>query len=330
MVRDKKDMFAVRILSPTKRLFSFTSKIQDAPVDAAVRRSMLRKKKTSFSNAQELFPSSVSKTKPLNRNILGFAAGAGLGTICIYGIMQKQSNHASIMDKHIMWPDYVRSRLRHTFTYLGASLAMTAGAAVAAYKSPNVMRILLASGSRPILKIVAGYAAVIGSGILVQSVPYDHPAKHICLALHAGVLGLMVSPLMLLGGPLISQAALYTAGLTGSLALVSACSPSHQFLNWSAPLSMGLGAVLISSIGSAFAGSTAGLLSSGLYSKIANKAESLPQFANYDPINESISVFLDILNIFTRIAMILAGGGNSRHGKQQSRANHGIGGRSRR
>jgi FtsH-binding integral membrane protein len=43
--------------------------------------------------------------------------------------------------------------------------------------------------------------------------------------------------------------------------------------------------------------------------KIVHKAETSMRF---DPVNESISIYLDILNIFMRIAMILANGGGSK------------------
>ncbi|EEC04065.1 growth hormone inducible transmembrane protein, putative [Ixodes scapularis] len=48
--------------------------------------------------------------------------------------------------------------------------------------------------------------------------------------------------------------------------------------------------------------------------RIVKMAEVYPPYAlkPYDPINASISIYLDTLNIFIRIAMILAGGGSRR------------------
>ena len=43
--------------------------------------------------------------------------------------------------------------------------------------------------------------------------------------------------------------------------------------------------------------------------KIVKHAET---HMHFDPVNESISIYLDILNIFMRMAMILSGGGNRR------------------
>ena len=95
---------------------------------------------------------------------------------------------------------------------------------------------------------------------------------------------------------------------------------------------MGLGVVLMSSIASAFLPPTtalgAGVYSIALYGglvlfsgfllydtqKIIYRAENHPQYGlnKYDPINNSISIYLDTVHIFIRIAQILAMSGGSR------------------
>ncbi len=45
------------------------------------------------------------------------------------------------------------------------------------------------------------------------------------------------------------RAALYTAGVVGGLTLTAACAPSERYLTMSGPLSLGLGVVLVASIG---------------------------------------------------------------------------------
>ena len=100
------------------------------------------------------------------------------------------------------------------------------------------------------------------------------------------------------------------------------------------PLAMGLGVVFMSSIASAFLPPTtalgAGVASIALYGglilfsgfllydtqRIVYKAEHHPNYGfgvqKYDPVNNSISIFMDAVNIFVRIAQILAMGGGSR------------------
>lgn len=47
----------------------------------------------------------------------------------------------------------------------------------------------------------------------------------------------------------MGRAALYTAGVVGSLSLTAACAPSEKYLYMSGPLSLGLGVVIVASIG---------------------------------------------------------------------------------
>ncbi len=95
---------------------------------------------------------------------------------------------------------------------------------------------------------------------------------------------------------------------------------------------MGFGVVFMSSIASAFLPPTtalgAGVYSIALYGglvlfsgfllydtqKIIHKSETHPQYGmrKFDPINSSIGIYMDTINIFIRIAQILAMSGGSR------------------
>merc|ERR1712045_684038 len=90
------------------------------------------------------------------------------------------------------------------------------------------------------------------------------------------------------------------------------------------PLAMGLGVVFMASIGSAFLPPTtalgAGMASISLYGglvlfsgfmlyntqKIIHRAENHSQYSmqKYDPINNSVGIYLDTINIFIRIAFL--------------------------
>lgn len=63
----------------------------------------------------------------------------------------------------------------------------------------------------------ATFAAMIGSGMVCRSIPYEpgFGAKQIAWMVHSGVMGAVVAPLMFLGGPLLMRAAWYTAGVVG-------------------------------------------------------------------------------------------------------------------
>ena len=93
--------------------------------------------------------------------------------------------------------------------------------------------------------------AMIGTGVIAQSIPYKEGfgIKQMAWALHCGVVGAVIAPLCLLGGPLMLRAASYTAGIVGALSAVAACAPSDRFLNMGGPLAIGLGFVFASSLG---------------------------------------------------------------------------------
>jgi len=71
---------------------------------------------------------------------------------------------------------------------------------------------------------------------------------HVC-PLPSGVMGAVIAPITLLGGPLVMRAAWYTAGIVGGLSTVAMCAPSEKFLNMGGPLAVGFGVVFASSIG---------------------------------------------------------------------------------
>lgn len=58
-----------------------------------------------------------------------------------------------------------------------------------------------------------------GTGILCQSMPYSEGfgAKQIAWMLHSGVIGAVIAPMCMLGGPIMLRAATYTAGIVGGM-----------------------------------------------------------------------------------------------------------------
>lgn len=265
----------------------------------------------------------------MGRGLVIGASAIGLGALCFYGL--GLSNEPGALENAHAWAPYVHARIRDTYMYFGGGIGVTAMAAVAVSRNPRLMQMMTKNS---LMAIGATFAAMIGSGILCQSLPYKNrpSAKHLAWMLHAGIMGAVVAPLTLLGGPLMVRAAWYTAGVVGGLSCLAMCAPSEKFLYMGGPLAIGFGVVLASSIAGMFLPPTtaigAGLYSISIYGglvlfsmfllydtqKIMKKAEHHPQYAAvpYDPINASLGIYMDTMNIFIRIAMILAGGGNRR------------------
>jgi len=262
----------------------------------------------------------------IGQGALAGSAVLGLGALAYYGTGMSQEMGA--VDKAVMWPQYVKDRVADTYLYFGGSLAATAGSAVAIYRSPKAFALVSRGG---LLAMGVSIAAMIGSSMVARSIPYSPGlgAKQAAWLLHAAVVGAVVAPICLLGGPILARAAWYTAGMVGGLSTVALTAPSEKFLYMGGPLAMGLGVVFCASLGSAFLPpSTA--LGAGLYSvamygglilfgafllydtqKVIYKAERHPTHYGappFDPVNASIGIYMDTINIFIRIAQLLAGG----------------------
>merc|ERR1719415_276501 len=236
------------------------------------------------------------------------------------------------VEKSVMWPQHVKDRIRDTYMYFGASVAATAGTAVAAFRSPAVMNLVSRGG---MIAMGVSIAAMIGSGMVARSIPYSPGlgTKQAAWLAHCAVIGAVIAPICLLGGPILTRAPWYTAGMVSGLSTVAICAPSDKFLYMGGPLAMGLGIVFCASLGSAFLPPTtavgAGMYSVAMYGglilfgafllydtqKIIHKAERHPVgwgAQPFDPVNASMSIYMDTINIFIRIAQILASGGNRR------------------
>lgn len=255
--------------------------------------------------------------------IVGGLALAGIAGIGVYGASMMGISKAGTVHDNTLWPKYVQSRITSTFTAFGACVGFTGLATVALFNmgAPALM------AGRPILSLFVCVGSMMASSALVHSLPTEQQGlKYGALALFSSTVGFTLCPLMVLGGPLMLRAAALTGGIVGSLALVAANSPSDQFLWMGGPLAMGLGAVVVSSLGAAFLPSLAvasALHKFSLYgglavfsgfclydtSRIVEKAKHSSKF---DPVGESINIFMDAVNIFVRIVQIMAMGGGSR------------------
>ncbi|XP_057329070.1 growth hormone-inducible transmembrane protein-like [Microplitis mediator] len=270
----------------------------------------------------------------------GFAAGSavlGLGALCYYGA--GLSSEIGAIDRATLWPQYVKDRIHTTYMYFGGSILASTASAALCLRSPAFMRMMTQGG---LLAFGATLVAMIGTALAAYRIPYQEGfgAKQVAWLLHSGVIGAVLAPLSLLGGPILIRAACYTAGIVGGLSAVAVCAPSEKFLNMGGPLAIGLGVVFASSIGSMFLPPTT-VVGSGLHAMclygglvlfsafllydtqtIIKKAETYPvsydQYGSqssvipYDPINNSINIYLDTVNIFVRMVSILSGGGGKR------------------
>merc|ERR1719211_707851 len=89
-------------------------------------------------------------------------------------------------------------------------------------------------------------------GGMTRATPYENPAKLAYWSAFNGLVGLTLVPVGMYGGAIVTQAAMITACIVGSLSAVAACSPGDTFLSMGPMLGCGLGVVVAASLGQIF------------------------------------------------------------------------------
>lgn len=265
----------------------------------------------------------------MGKAVVAGASAFALGSLCYYGL--GLSNERGAIDTHVYWSETVRQRIRSTYAYFGGSILATAVSAVAASSFPPLLNFMTRS---PMLAMFGSIVVSISSLMICMRLPYTESfgTKHLAWLAFASSMGASICPLVFLGGPLLARAAAYTAGIVGGLSTLAVCAPSEKFLYMGGPLAMGLGAVIVASIGSMFVPATT-VIGSSLYSislygglvlfggfvlydtqHVIHRAERHPYYSDvpFDPINACLGIYMDTVNIFIRIVTILASGNSKR------------------
>lgn len=210
------------------------------------------------------------------------------------------------MQKQMFHPE-VQKRLRTTMGYF-------TGACGATGVFMHVMRNSSLAYMNPFLYMGLSMAMLVG--VHMCDYKQNWLLKN---AIYAGWVGLISTSLVPLvhmySMPILFDAMLATGVTMGSLGAVAWFAPSQQFLNMGGPLALGLGAMLGISLLSMLNPLSPALYNMWLYGGLAlfsafvlydtqmilARAKTEP---NFDPINNSIHVYLDAINIFIRFAMI--------------------------
>ena len=100
------------------------------------------------------------------------------------------------------------------------------------------------------------------------------------------MIGTVLGPLMHLGGPVVTRAAMYTGALVSGLTLAAMTAPSEKYLQMSGPLMMGFCAVFAASVATAF------LPPTGVYTRCYFTANNELLFQCLSFYNNSIIFFI--------------------------------------
>ncbi|GAA6063771.1 hypothetical protein JCM10212_006267 [Sporobolomyces blumeae] len=212
--------------------------------------------------------------------------------------------------------------LRSTFKWTAAGLAITASTAYLAFTNGLVYRMM---AMNPWVVMGGGLVLSIGSMYGVMSTAPDSPAHYGCWAVFSAMQGITLSPLFFVNPAILGRAGLYTLGAVGGISYVGATAKSDQYLWIGGPLLAGLGVLICSSLAPMLMPrmslrTLTALESVGAYGGVAvfsgfvlydtQKILKHAQLAQRgaivaDPVRESVSLILDVINLFTSIVRVL-------------------------
>ena len=179
---------------------------------------------------------------------LGASALIGGTSICLVGL-RPGTFQVSSLARSVLWPEYVKKRMQGTYLYFGLGLAMTSATMMI---TKNFVGLQSLIARHPVLSMVGFIEAQIGINSIQHSLHVGRAYTHILAGGLYGMIGTLLGPVLHLGGPLVSRAAIYTGALVFGLTLAAVTAPSEHYLQMSGPLMMGFCAVAAATIGSAF------------------------------------------------------------------------------
>lgn len=297
------------------RTIRFFPKGLQAPIARNVSRRMFSVANNPLLQGGEV-GAKLSKSQQMMWLGIGGAATFGILSLATAGLTTNTTNMPSSVGAY---SSETRSRLLSTYGHVAGGLASTALIAGALFRAGIAHRLQRVS---PMIGLFGGLALTIGTMIGTQAIDYHQSPvmKHVMWTAFNGAIALSLCPLGIMGGALLYRAALATGAIMGSLSLVAATAPSDQFLSWGGPLSIGLGVVFAASIGQFFFPASSLLYNVTLYGGLGVfslftlydtqvlLARVNDHSQQFDPVNASMGLYMDTINIFIRMVMIMGGG----------------------
>jgi FtsH-binding integral membrane protein len=221
-------------------------------------------------------------------------------------------------------PTFEREYLNQTFMHTGLGIGIIGLAASTLHRSGWSYRLM---SMNPWVVIIGGLACSIGTMYgTFNTDPSNYVQKYALWTGFNVTQALILAPLMFMSPAILARAGLYTIGMMGSIAFVGATAKQEKYLYLGGPLLAGVAIVAISGFAPLVLPATAvrtlawtenlwlygGLAVFGgftLYDvqKILHHARMSERgLVRKDVVNESISLELDFINIFVRMAQILA------------------------
>ena len=227
-------------------------------------------------------------------------------------------------------PLYEREYLNGTFLHTALGVGIIGIASRALHMNGWSYRLMAAN---PWLVLGIGLVGSIGSMMVCYNThPDNYMVKYASWAAFNVTQAALLSPLFFFSPAILAKAGLYTVGMMGSIAFVGATAKQEKYLYLGAPLLAGVAIVALSGLAPLVVPATAartlmvteniwlygGLAVFGgftLYDvqKVLHHARLAERgVIRKDPVNESISLELDFINLFVRMVQILGMSQNRR------------------
>ncbi|KAI8955693.1 bax inhibitor family protein [Xylaria longipes] len=277
--------------------------------------------KNVFAQSRAYNKSSSSQTvdqSSLVRRLLTGGAIFGGTVIAINAVFNRETREDGGM------PAFERSYLNSTFLHTGLGIGIIGLTARQMVQSGFVYRLMV---TNPWAVAIGGLALSFGTMIGTRSIdPDNYVPKYALWTAFNATQAAFVAPLLAFApGALIARAGLYTVAMMGAISFVGATAKQEKYLYIGGPLLAGAALVAVSGFAPLIIPATAvrtlafteniwlygGLAVFGgftLYDvqRILHHGRMAEQgIIKRDPINESISLELDFLNIFIRMVQIL-------------------------
>ncbi|EKD18141.1 uncharacterized protein L3040_007681 [Drepanopeziza brunnea f. sp. 'multigermtubi'] len=221
-------------------------------------------------------------------------------------------------------PPFERAYLNDTFMHTGLGIGIIGLSARAMFQSGFTYRLM---ATNPWVVMIGGLALSIGTMMGTRATsPENYMQKYGLWSAFNVTQGALLAPLLFMAPPaIIGRAGLYTIAMMGSISFVGATAKQEKYLYLGGPLLAGVALVAVSGFAPLVLPATAvrtlafteniwlygGLAVFGgftLYDvqKILMHARMAERgLMAKDPVNESMSLELDFLNIFVRFVQIL-------------------------
>jgi len=251
-----------------------------------------------------------------------FAGGSaffGLGYTLSNAISPKDTSNLHTL---AYWPAYVKERINGTFGYCLGGVGVTAASAMATLRTPALMRLM---GGNSMFAFLGCMVAMMGTGYACQATQFNGSpfgSKALLYYLHQAVVGAVIAPIAVIGGEACIFAAGLTAAIMAGLSISAMVAPSDAYMKTYGVVNAGmclmLGACVMSFFinpaGAAGMGLQSFIVFGGLglfslkgFSDVNRCIDLAKQPGQFDPINHAIHITMDAINIFIRLAMIMAG-----------------------